>query len=154
MIFHDERGNIINPQAELEKMKTDEFKRTHPNVPDYARPKSKKSKSPAIELANSIQKFLKLKGHHCSVVSTMGVYREGIGHTYGGATKGASDLSIIMKSDKGNVIAWECEIKIGKDIQSDKQKQYAESVMKAGGHYSIVKTYEQFISQYNILMST
>ncbi len=138
-------------KEDLDRALSDEFRRTHRNVPEYAIPKPKKSKSPAIELANNIQKFLKLNGHHCSVVSTMGVYREGIGHTYGGATKGASDLSIIMKSRQGIVIAWELEIKHGKDVQSDKQKEYAEAVERAGGVYSIVKNFDDFEMQYKNL---
>jgi len=115
-----------------------------PNFPDAYRPKPKKSKSPANELTKIIKQFCDLNGHHCSIVSTQGTYREGVGYTTGNNTLGASDTSIIMRNKNGVVIAWECEVKIGNDGMSDDQKEYEASVIRAGGHYSVVKTYDDF----------
>lgn len=126
----------------------DQFKRQkYPNMPTYAMVKSKFSDSNANELTKSIMAFLELKGHHVSRVNTMGVVRQGK-YTKGGGTLGASDLSVIMRNKNNYVIAWELEIKFGKDRQSDDQKEYQKSVEKAGGLYSIVRTFEEFENQY------
>ena len=142
--------SILNAQEQLQKMLDDQFVRQHPSVPSYAKPKPKVTKSPANQLTNDIIKFLSLKGHHVSRVNTMGVMRDGK-YTRGGGTLGASDLSVIMKNKLGVVIAWELEIKIAKDKLSDVQIKYSESVIKAGGHYSVVKTFDDFFEQYNLL---
>lgn len=135
---------------ELNKQQ-DEFKRLkYPNVPEYALSKTKNKDNGANSLTSSIVKFLELNNHHVSRVNTMGVMKNGK-YRKGGGTLGASDLSIIMKGKNG-VIAWEVEVKFGKDKQSDVQKKYQASVERAGGIYSIVSTFDDFQMQYNKLM--
>lgn len=138
---------------DLADMQDAENKKKYPTMPDYARVKSKFSESNANNLTAAIMKFLTSSGHHVSRVNTMGVVRNGK-YTKGGGTIGASDLSVIMKSFSGKIVAWELEVKHGKDVQSDVQKEYESSVVKAGGIYSIVKTYDEFQIQYQKLMNT
>ncbi len=40
------------------------------------------------------------------------------------------------------------EVKIGKDRQSDSQKEYQRKVEKAGGIYIIIGTFDEFIKHY------
>ena len=39
------------------------------------------------------------------------------------------------------------EIKIGKDRQSDVQKDVEERLLRAGGHYAIIKRYDDFLNK-------
>lgn len=153
----------MTPKEQLEQMKLDQFKRDHPNVPAYAIHKPKKSKSESQQLMNVIQKFIKLSGGFCEQVQTKGTWREDIGrHTAGSYTKGSSDLHIMLIDIYGCLIVWKCEVKIGKDIQSEDQKKYQSSIetfnkrIISGSSviYSIVKTFDDFIIQYNNLRNT
>jgi len=56
-------------------------------------------------------------------------------------TKGSADISAIINGRSVKI-----EIKIGRDRQSDAQKQYEQSVTKAGGVYIIVHTLEDFVN--------
>jgi hypothetical protein len=50
----------------------------------------------------------------------------------------------------GLSVKW--EVKIGKDRQSDAQKEYERKIKESGGHYYIVKTFEDFLQKYNELI--
>ncbi len=151
--FYENLAEAKSPKKQLTDALNDKFKRDHPNVPDFARPRNRLAKSPANQLTSDVMKFLRLQGHHVSRVNTMGVLREGK-MTTGGGTLGAADLSVIMRNSRDVVIAWELEIKIGKDRLSEAQMAYSESVIKAGGHYSVVKTFDDFHIQYQKLYNS
>ena len=57
--------------------------------------------------------------------------------------RGSADIHAII-----NGRAVMIEVKVGKDRMSDKQKEYAESVQKAGGEYLIIHSFDDF---YNYL---
>ena len=61
--------------------------------------------------------------------------------------KGSADVSSIIKG--GKTVKW--EIKIGADRQSEAQKNYQKQVESAGGHYFIVRSWEDFLEKYNSL---
>lgn len=49
-------------------------------------------------------------------------------------------------------IPWKIEIKIGKDVHRANQKAFGLAVSKTGGHYSVVRTVEDFFEQYDKLL--
>jgi hypothetical protein len=55
--------------------------------------------------------------------------------------RGSADISAVI-----NGKSIEIEIKIKRDIQSDKQKEYQANIQKAGGTYIVVKTFEEFLN--------
>lgn len=120
-------------------------------------------------LTKAICIFIKLKGGQAERISSMGRVIDGrkmvtnymgqsgmIGsNSYipGTSTKGTADISIILKNNNNIVIPWKAEIKIGNDRQSENQKKYEQDIIKAGGHYSLVKNWEDFYIQYIELMN-
>lgn len=62
-----------------------------------------------------------------------------IGYIPGTGTKGTADISATIKGRSVKI-----EIKVGRDTQSDVQKEYQADVERAGGVYVIIRTLEQF----------
>jgi hypothetical protein len=130
--------------------------------PDYV-PKDKFTDKTANGLTKAIVTFINLAGGQAERISSMGRVIDGrkvvtnvlgqtglIGsQTYikGTSTNGTADISAIIKSKKGSIIPWKIEVKM-KDKQSKAQKEYEQSVIKAGGEYSIVHNWDEFISKY------
>lgn len=124
--------------------------------PDYV-PVTKFSDKTERGLIKCIEAFISIKGGIARRINTVGRYLPGktvgVG-MYGNKTLpgkyipttsvlGAADLSILI-----NGIAWECEIKIGKDRQSQVQKEYEQKIVKSGGVYTIVRDFDEFVEQY------
>ena len=125
--------------------------------------------SKANGLTKAVIKFLQLNGWQAERINTMGrmidqrqTYYDILGHHKQIGTmkyipttgqRGSADISAMGKSKKGALIAWKIEIKIGKDRQSDVQKEYQKAIERAGGHYSIVKTIDDFLEQFNKLIN-
>lgn len=59
-----------------------------------------------------------------------------------GTTAGIADVQV---THEGRV--YNFEIKIGKDRQSDVQKDVEERLLRAGGHYAIIKRYDDFLNK-------
>lgn len=74
-----------------------------------------------------------------------------VGYIKGTGTRGISDTKIAWTNLHGRHINWSAEIKIGRDIQSQAQKEYEAKVKRSGGHYSLVRTFEDFVAQFNQL---
>lgn len=70
----------------------------------------------------------------------------------GSGTKGSADISAIIKTEKGTVIPWKIEVKIGKDKQSDDQIKYQKDIEKVGGIYTIAKNFDEFYNEYFWIM--
>lgn len=118
-------------------------------------------------LTKAIITWINLNGYQAERISTTGRYvdnskivtdvlgnRKKIGsgkYIKGTGTNGSADISAIIKSLNGTVIPWKIEVKM-KDKQSEAQKRYEEHIMKAGGHYSIVHNFDEFMEQYNFLL--
>ena len=130
--------------------------------PDYV-PKDKFTDKTANGLTKAIVTFINLAGGQAERISSMGRVIDGrkvvtnvlgqqgiIGsQTYikGTSTNGTADISSIIKSRKGTIIPWKIEVKM-KDKQSKVQKEYEQSVIIAGGEYSIVHNWEEFYLKY------
>lgn len=59
-----------------------------------------------------------------------------------GTTKGIADVQVTFKGKTYNL-----EIKIGKDRQSEVQKAIERKIKAAGGHYAIIRCYDDFLRQ-------
>ena len=66
----------------------------------------------------------------------------------GSTKKGTADLNCIINS-----FSVQIEIKVGKDRQSEAQKEQEKIVTRAGGYYFIVRTIEEFFVIYDKFMS-
>lgn len=109
----------------------------------------------ANQLTRSITTFLNLIGYQAERISSMGrvidarkTYtdvlgiRKTIGSTKyipGTTTNGTADISATIEGRSVKI-----EVKIGKDRQSEDQKEYQQSVERAGGVYIIAKDFQSF----------
>jgi hypothetical protein len=140
----------------------------YPNVPKYAISAPKYEDKTANGLTKCIIEFLMLSCHFAERVNTMGTARDNrkvvtdvIGRkktigsivwTKTNAVKGSADIhseiNVIINGQKIPIsVKW--EIKIGKDRQSNDQKNYESKV----GNYFIIKTFDDFYLKYNEFIS-
>ena len=59
-----------------------------------------------------------------------------------GTTKGIADVQVTYKGKTFNL-----EIKVGKDRQSEVQKEVERKIKAAGGHYAIINCFDDFLRQ-------
>lgn len=144
----------------------------YPNYPmDYiAVPKY--NDTTANGLTRCIVDFLNLSNHQAERISNTGRYIDGtktytdtVGLTRtigsgqyikGTGTNGTADLSSTIQVNIGGrkfglSVKW--EIKIGKDRQSDAQKQYQVMIEESGGIYHIVSSFDDFYEKYLIIIN-
>ena len=114
----------------------------------------------ANALTKCIIHFLTYSGFQAERINTMGVYREGkkiqVGEntrqlkgtwTPSTGTKGSADISATIRGRSVKI-----EVK-QKDKQSEVQKQYQQSIEKAGGVYVIFRNFDDFIIWYDDFIS-
>jgi hypothetical protein len=104
--------------------------------------------------------WINAMGGQAERISNQGQYREGkkidVGTgeiaykkqlpgkwTPGQGTKGTADISATIRGRSVKI-----EVKYGRDVQSDAQKQYQEMIEKAGGVYIIAKSFDDFVMWY------
>lgn len=137
----------------------------YPNIPDYALTVYKYSDATANGLTRCIIDYIKLMGYQAERISTTGrpldqrtTYVDAAGFVRqigtlkwipGSGTKGSADISATVKGQ-----SWKIEVKIGKDIQSDAQRQYQQAIEKAGGVYFIATDFGQFYEFYHSKINT
>jgi hypothetical protein len=104
------------------------------NVPDY-------QTKTVYGLLECIKNYIDLKGGYASRINSGGVYDQKL-ETYrlGTTKRGFSDVQGVY-----NGLALYVEVKIGKDRQSEHQKDFQKSVTDAGGLYFIAKDFESFV---------
>jgi hypothetical protein len=143
-------------------LKVSEVRRNYPTIPDHALPQPKYSDKTANGLTKCVIDFLKLSGWQAERISNTGrfivdnqkligsqsVYGKTKGtsgkYIKGTGTNGTADISATIKG-----LSVKIEIKIGADRQSQAQKDYEQAILKAGGIYIIVKTFDEFIQWYD-----
>ena len=134
------------------------IKRT-PNVPSIAIPKPKYSDTTANGLTKCIVDFLQMNGCQAERISVEGrvidsrkTYTDAIGRNRTiGTVKRIKSSSQVGSADISATIAGKSvkiEVKIGKDSQSSKQKQYQDQIESAGGSYLIAKNFQEFYDWY------
>lgn len=94
-------------------------------------------------LTNCLATWCKLNGAHFQRMNSQGQWDAKLKMwRRSGTTKGISDALIIHKGKTIHI-----EIKVGKDKQSDIQKQIQASIEQSGGIYWIVKSFDEFINK-------
>jgi len=125
---------------------------------DYV-PKTTYTDKTANGLTKCIVHWLNLNGWQAERISTTGRYidnskivtdvlgnRKKIGsgkYIKGSGTNGSADISATIKGRSIKI-----EVKIGKDRQSEAQKEYQKNIEKAGGIYIIATDFDEFMMWY------
>ena len=144
----------------LEEMATDEAKRSHPNTPERFIARCEFSDKTANGLTSCIIQFIRLTGGQAERISNTGrridtrtTFEDVAGRSRtigssswipGSGTNGTADISATIAGRSVKV-----EVKIGRDVQSEAQKQYQQSVEQSGGIYVIASTFAGFLEWYN-----
>ncbi len=143
-IYHEQQDDL-SPKEQLEAAMLDEFKRSHPNLPEYAYPKPKKSKSPANELTADIIKHIKLMHGWSTRVNTMGRVLDGK-YIPGSTERGTPD---IIGCIKGRFVS--IEVKIN-DKQSPDQKEVERKIKAANGYYFVCHNLDEWFECYKTII--
>ncbi len=115
-------------------------KEQYPNFPYPVKPKYKDDT--ANDLTKCIIDAIRLLGYQAERINTTG---QKVTHNgkekwvKGSGCKGSADIHATIKGKSVKI-----EIKIGKDRQSEAQKQYQKEVEKAGGIYLIIQNFTEF----------
>jgi len=124
---------------------------------EFAIPSPNLKEAGANDLTRLVIDYLTLNDCQAERINSQGQFRDGtkivtdcIGRqrtigsgvwTPGTSTKGTADISATIKGRSVKI-----EIKWGKDVQSEHQKEYEHNINKAGGIYVIVKNFDTFVS--------
>ncbi|MVM36004.1 VRR-NUC domain-containing protein [Spirosoma sp. HMF4905] len=116
----------------------------YPNVPANFRPKPKYEDNTANGLTRCILDFIRFSGGFATRIQSQGQYRPGINgrrgqYTYGNTRKGTADIHAVANGFHISV-----EVKIGKDRMSKAQRLMQTDIQKAGGHYFVAHTFQDF----------
>lgn len=139
----------------LNQLVFEKLKSKHPEIKPEWLPKPKYRDKTANKLTQAIIHWIQLNGgqaerisvsgrtidHRQTVTDTLG-HRRQIGSLQwipGTMTRGSADISATIDGRSVKI-----EIKIGKDFQSDHQKQYQASIEASGGVYYIAKDFQSF----------
>ena len=154
------KPRYAKPQAvrELEELADIENVKKHPQFAKYA-PKAKYRDDTSNGLTRCIIDFIRLNGGQAERINTTGVpidrrrqVTDVLGHSRtigniewrtGGGTVGSADISATIRGRSVKI-----EVKIGKDKQSEAQRQYQQQVEQAGGIYYIARNFTDFHSWY------
>lgn len=137
-----------------------DIKRKYPEFPVNAYPEPKYTDKTANGLTKCIIDFINFSGGQAERINTMGrmldntkVVTDVLGNKKmigskkyipSTGTKGSADISATIRGRSVKI-----EVKIGKDRQSEYQKQYEQSITQAGGVYVIAKDFDGFIEWFN-----
>lgn len=147
---------------ELERLADEAARLKHPNVkPEWLAPRKYRDDN-ANGLTRCVIDFLKLKGMQAERISSTGRYLDRtkrftdvLGNTRqigtgkwikGNTTPGTADIASTIRGRSVKI-----EVKIGRDRQSEAQKEYQLEVETAGGIYLITRNFTEFIRQYENL---
>lgn len=146
---------------QLESMADAEQQRKHPNTPAKYLAPCKYRDDTANGLTKCIVDYIRLNGGQAERINTIGIPQDtrkqvtdvlGRTRTIGsvtwrpsGSTIGSSDISATIQGRSVKI-----EIKIGKDRQSQAQRQYQAAIEAAGGLYYIAKNFTEFLSWYQL----
>ena len=109
-----------------------------------ANSKTTKGKSEANILTAKIVQFLTDKEHFASRLNSTGILRNGQ-MTYGTQKNGLPDVISVIH---GQFVGW--EIKVGDDRPSQDQLRRRDEIIKAGGLYHFVSSFDEFQQLYNL----
>jgi hypothetical protein len=128
----------------------------YPSFPQHAIPSKTWSDNSANGLTKCVIDLINYEGYQAERISTQGTYVEGVKIKVGEnerqlkgkyiptqGTKGSADISATIRGRSVKI-----EIK-QKDKQSEVQKQYQESIERAGGIYIIVRSFDEFVEWFD-----
>lgn len=147
-------------KTRLKALEIQSLKTKYPNMDEKFFPLSDWKDSSANGLTKCIISWINFNGGQAERISSQGQYREGkkidVGTgeiaykkqlpgkwTPGQGTKGTADISATIRGRSVKI-----EVKYGKDIQSDAQKNYQEMIENAGGIYIIARNFDDFVLWY------
>jgi hypothetical protein len=141
----------MTPTERLQQLFLTHYRTTYPAVPEHCLPKQKYTDKTANGLTRMVLDFVRFSGGYAERINVMGrvIKTKANREIYipSSGSKGSADISAILPGGKSARI----EIKIGKDKQSDKQRQYADKVNAAGGIYVVIRSFQDFYSWYQTL---
>lgn len=145
---------------ELERMADRDAQRRNPDTPPQWLAPRRYRDDNANSLTKCIIDFLKLHGHQAERINTTGrplngvkTFTDVLGNRRtigsvtwipGTATKGSADISATIGGRSVKI-----EVKIGRDRQSEAQRNYQRDVEAAGGLYYVAKDFTTFVTWYN-----
>ena len=124
---------------ELKRLYNIENTLKYPSVPQHGRVTPKYADGTANGLTACIVSWIRLHGGQAERISIISRQVKGK-FVHSNMTIGTADLSGIYQSKSLKV-----EVKIGKDRQSEAQKEYALSVENTGGIYFIATDFQMFV---------
>jgi hypothetical protein len=144
----------------LKALELESLKGKYPSMDARFIPLTDWKDTSANGLTKCIIFWINAMGGQAERISNQGQYREGkkidVGTgeiaykkqlpgkwTPGQGTKGTADISATIRGRSVKI-----EVKYGRDVQSDAQKQYQEMIDKAGGVYIIAKSFDDFVMWY------
>ncbi len=120
-----------------------EWKYRNGTIPPQCRVKPHFRDDTANGLAKCIETWARMNGAFFQRQNSQGQYDSRLERwRKSGTTAGIADVQV---THEGRV--YNFEIKIGKDRQSDVQKDVEERLLRAGGHYAIIKCYDDFLNK-------
>ena len=144
----------------LKALELESLRLKHPTIDEKYLAFTKWADNSANALTKCVIAYITFMGGQAERISSQGQYREGakiqvgtgeLAHhrqlpgkwTPGQSTKGTADISSTIRGRSVKI-----EIKYGKDVQSQVQKEYQASIERAGGVYLIVRTFDEFVVWY------
>jgi hypothetical protein len=147
-------------QQLLKALELEDLRLKYPSIDEKYIPYTKWADNSANSLTQCVIAYITFMGGQAERISSQGQYREGakiqvgtgeLAHqrqlpgkwTPGQSTKGTADISSTIRGRSVKI-----EIKYGKDIQSQVQKEYQAAIERAGGVYIIVRSFDEFVMWY------
>ena len=120
-----------------------EWKYRNSTIPPQCRVKPHFRDDTANGLAKCIETWARMNNAFYQRQNSQGQYDSRLGRwRKSGTTTGIADVQV---THEGRV--YNFEIKIGRDRQSDVQKAVETRIKKAGGHYAVIKCYDDFLKE-------
>lgn len=139
---------MVNNLKDLSEVSFNILKAKHPTVPEHALFKTKYSEKTANALTKAIHDLITFDGGFITRVNVQGQYSEKLKTWTKSTTKrGMSDLVAVVN---GKFLA--VEVKIGKDRQSNFQKEVSKQINQSGGNYVIANSFTEFAKWYNLVI--
>lgn len=155
--------NANGALKELEQLADRRKREQYGSVPSHAIPRSKMNDKSANGLTNCILKWLELNNCWATRVNTTGRYLQGeqytdvLGHRKqhpgkwipGTTRNGTADIHAIINGRHISI-----EVKVGRDRMSEAQHQTKKAIEQSGGIYWVIRSFDEFMSQYKTLTQT
>jgi hypothetical protein len=140
----------------MRSLKLQYIKSISPNFYEASGGDRMKTKNYSDTSANGLTKcivdFINYSGGSATRINTTGMMRKINGKykwTHGTTRRGTADIFILFRG-----VHVSCELKIGRDKLSRYQIQEKARIEKAGGHYIVVGSMEEFLSFWNDTFNT